>query len=156
MNKFETLMPGYNRHYITQYLEDLNTSCEHYYIDANGNGTTNILANVPITRGEYYDTCKAYFDVKFNGQHIRVFGEMTLENWDADESTYQIESFDPAGWEYRDKTTAKQRYASKAQVVKTFWLHKTNDADIIEQLGKQASASKYIKDLIRADIKRDK
>lgn len=48
---------------------------------------------------------------------------------------------------------AKKRYADKVQVVKTIWLHKELDKDILEHLAKQPSMSGYIKELIRADMK---
>ncbi len=52
------------------------------------------------------------------------------------------------------KKNAKQRYADKVQVIKTIWLHKVNDADILEKISKQASVSSYIKRLIRKDIEK--
>lgn len=51
-------------------------------------------------------------------------------------------------------TNAKKRYAEKVEVVRSIWLHKINDADIIEWLKEQPSASGYIKELIREDMKR--
>lgn len=53
-------------------------------------------------------------------------------------------------------TNAKKRYAEKAEVVRSIWLHKQNDADLIEWLKSKPSASGYIKDLIRADMKKEK
>lgn len=49
---------------------------------------------------------------------------------------------------------AKKRYAEKIEVIKTIWLHKINDADVIEWLDRQPSKSSYIKRLIREDMKR--
>lgn len=51
------------------------------------------------------------------------------------------------------KETAKTRYAEKVEVVRSVWLHRFNDADIIDWLDKQPSKSNYIKELIRADMK---
>lgn len=52
-------------------------------------------------------------------------------------------------------SNAKKRYAEKVQVVKTIWLHKEKDKDIIAWLEKQPSLSGYIKELVRDAIKKN-
>lgn len=149
MKKLESLFPGMNTAQINQELANLHTSGEYYYLNRQRKAVTDINDNVNIIKGEYYDTCRGFYRVTVNGQQVRIHVDVLLENWDDDEKCYQVESLDPIGWDYEE--SAKKRYAEKVEVVRSVWLHRYNDADIIEWLDKQPSKSDYIKQLIRAD-----
>ena len=51
---------------------------------------------------------------------------------------------------------ANQKWSDKTYKIKTFRLHLKHDADILEYLDTKESVNRYLKDLIREDIERQK
>lgn len=51
---------------------------------------------------------------------------------------------------------ANQKWSDKTYKIKTFRLHLKHDADILEYLGTKESVNRYLKNLIREDIERQK
>lgn len=51
---------------------------------------------------------------------------------------------------------ANQKWSGKTYKIKTFRLHLKHDTDILEYLDTKESVNRYLKDLIREDIERQK
>ena len=82
-----------NERDIIKVLDSKWTSRESWYLMKNGIGTQNV-SEADVKDGE----CQGYFNVRVEGDDLKIYLDITLRDWDDEEKQYITESSVIIGW----------------------------------------------------------
>lgn len=82
-----------NERDIIEVLDSKWTSRESWYLMSNGIGTQNV-SEADVNDGE----CLGYFNVRVEGDDLKIYLNITLSDWDDEEKQYLTESSVMIGW----------------------------------------------------------
>lgn len=95
-NTFKSWM---NERDIIEILDSKWTSRESWYLMKNGIGTQDVREAELIDDDGTDATCKGYFNVRIEGDYIKVYLNINLLGWDDEEQNYLCESANMIGWD---------------------------------------------------------